>query len=65
MINLHRDQADIIREVFCRCKLLNLADELLAELVRRESRLVDSRRLAADADRNIAHRFLRLQKARR
>jgi hypothetical protein len=37
MINLHRDQTDIIREVFSRCKLLNLADELLAELVSAEA----------------------------
>jgi len=31
--NFHRDQADIICEVFRGCKLLNFSDELLAKFV--------------------------------
>jgi len=33
VINFHRDQADIICEVFRGCKLLNFSDELLAKFV--------------------------------
>jgi hypothetical protein len=33
MINLHRDQADIILKVFFHCKLLNLIDQFPAEFV--------------------------------
>ena len=34
MIDLHRDQADVIGEVFCPGELLDIADKLFAELVR-------------------------------
>ena len=37
MINFNRDQADIIRKVFCRCELLNLVDQLLAKFVSAET----------------------------
>src|SRR4051812_26166571 len=33
MVNLHRNQADIICKAFCHCELLNLGDQLFAELV--------------------------------
>ena len=33
MINLHRDQAHIIREVFCRRELLNFLDQLLTKFL--------------------------------
>ena len=33
MINFHRDQADIIRKVFGRGKLLNFTDQLLAKFL--------------------------------
>ena len=33
MVNFHRDQADIICKVFCRCELLNLVNQLLAKFV--------------------------------
>ena len=34
MINFHRDQADIIRKVFCRGELLYFVDQLLAKVLR-------------------------------
>jgi hypothetical protein len=33
MINFYRDQANIIRKVFCRCDSPNLVDQLLAKFV--------------------------------